>query len=219
MQIVHVLIIALALTRLASADNFIFTINPSTETASVSDGDKSCLLAAGCSGGAISFFCGGIGGTIPTFCDLQYNREEFITDPAAGCDPSNISLPLCPNDMTPLFETVAVIDSVNNIEGVFTFQAFSHSLVGDYFTYDFDLLPFPISDYGYPINAYVVDNGKVQSLDAMIWTDGIVDTFQVQFVPEASSVGLLSSVVLICGLLRWRNVLSGLRTLGRLVRC
>jgi hypothetical protein len=214
MRIVHVLIIALALMRLASADNFTFTINPSTETASVSDVDKSCLSLANCSGGAISFVCGGPGAENlqPTFCVLQYNREEYITDPAAGCDPSNISLPLCPNDGGPFFGRVDVLDRAGDVEGQFGLGAFSHSLAYAYFYYDLDLIPFtPLIG---PSDANIVDNGKVQFLDAMNWTDGEVDTFQVQFVPEASSVGLLSLVVLICGLLRWRDLLSGLRTLG-----
>jgi hypothetical protein len=109
--------------------------------------------------------------------------------------------------MTPLFFHVAVIDSSSNIEGVFNFGALSHSLVFDTFAFDPDLLPFPISDFGGPISAYLVDNrsGQPQFLDQMNWTDGEIDTFRFQLVPEPSTFPLLATAVCLGAFLRARH--------------
>jgi hypothetical protein len=53
-RIVQVLIVALAIAPIASADNFTYTMNTGTETATISDTNISCTLVAGCSGGAIN---------------------------------------------------------------------------------------------------------------------------------------------------------------------
>jgi hypothetical protein len=195
MRIVHVLIIALALTRLASADNFTFVFDLTSETGTVNNG-----------------FCGStvVDFTFPG-CNLDYSREEYL-------DPLHNE----PNDAIPLFGTlgsgtVEVINTSNNIEALFVFGAFSHSLVESFLLDCYegadDLLG---GEFSPAASAYIVDDGsgQPQFLNEVNWADGNVDTFQVQFVPEASSVGLLSSVVLICGLLRRRDLLSGLRTLG-----
>jgi hypothetical protein len=205
MRVVHVLIVASALARIASADNFTFIIDSAAETATVSDTNISCTSTDDCWGGAIALGCNLP--LQPTECALNYAREEYITDPAIGCDPNNPSLPECPNDPTPLFNPVAVIDRAGDIEGVFEFGAISHSVANDNFFFD-SLPPIGIDD-AQAAQAYIVDNGsgKPQFLDEVHWADGEVDTFDVQFVPDPSSVALVSTVVVLCGILRRRACL------------
>jgi hypothetical protein len=128
--------------------------------------------------------------------------------------------------MTPLFPTVAVIDSSGFVEAAFSFHSLSHSIVGDYFEY-YQLnprQPVPPNDlarhFG-PINAYIVDDGsgEPQALDTMFWSSGEVDTFSFQFVPEPSSLILLLSLIavlaFICQTRRYKSVFPNSKALTR----
>jgi len=97
-----------------------------------------------------------------------------------------------PNDGTPSASDINITDAYGNLLSALAISVQSHSLVEIIYSDP------PLNSAQRPSNAYnMVDTGGLMRLATIDWKDGMVDTIQLQYVPEPSSVWLLATVAMI----------------------